>query len=597
MLMLAAGARAQVLLAVSGGYPLSPIEYEVPALPATLTGLSIGATVITPADSSELTSLLTGGTVDGTTLATAAAVGPVVISLDADATYTGEFTFPDLDQTDWIYVVSDEYDSLPLSGTRTSAADRTHMPLFKPADNGGAYNFWFATLHLAFGAQKYRFIGLAATYPTGSSDTGLGLFVAGKEFANHTSAAASDAEMPSDIIIDRCEFYGRDTSGEPDTKGVNFEVIGGAIVDSRIVDIACTSSDDPMGIEVTNGGRELLFQNLEVTASAENIILGGTDGYNDTINDVVIRRCWLHKPAEWFATHPTFDGYNRTIKNLLELKKTKRCLVEGCVLEDVGESDSGQRYTAFVLTVRNQSGGDPNAQIVDVNIRNNLIRRVGTAIAINTEDDLQDSLPTTRVWFHDNLAYDTNYYATWTALPYSPIYISCPDAPAASQPAVDLKIEHNTIAIGPDGVQKVSGNFMLLEFPVNEMLTRFVVKDNYGEGDGSISPRPAIYCTTDTDTQVGLEAACTSYNVTNNVFTGEDATEQSNYPAGHFFESDYTTVGFSNYATATGAADFELTSGSYRAGQVNDASDGTALGCDIPALVTATAHTIDGDWN
>jgi hypothetical protein len=578
--------------------PIPPIEYVVPTIPATLTALLVGKTRIDVTSAAELTSLLTGGTVDGTTLAAATDSTDAVIVL-ANTSYVGEFTFPALGSAFWVFVVSEDMDSLPASGTRTTEADRAFMPLFTASDNGGSYNFFFATLHMAFGAEKYRFIGVSATYPL-TSDIGLGLFVAGKENADLTGEIAADADIVTDVILDRCEFYGRDGAGYTDRKGVNFDVDGGAIIDGRILGIAGASGDDPMGIMVTFSGGNLLLQNLEVTASGENIIFGGTDGYRDVHENIVIRRCHLYKPRHWFAFDPSFDSYDRTIKNLLELKKASKVLIEGCVLEDVGESDSSQAYTAFVLTVRNQDGGDPGAVVEHVEARNCLVRNCGATMTITGENDGPTSLETNHIYAHDILSYNQNYWEQYGAITFPAYKIS---QMFEGRVYPNIRIEHVTAVIGPEGTANEYGNFVAIvaeNADVEDMLPGLVIQNNIAEGYAASTLREAIMMSRPGFTwaaNVGIPLITgDDYTVSNNVITGEDGDEQARYPAGNFFESTYSTIGFADYAGATEAADFELTSGSYRAGQANDATDGTDLGANIDAIVAATAGTISGVW-
>lgn len=578
--------------------PTPPEEYQVPSVPTTLAELLTGATRIDVASAAELTSLNTGGTVDGSTLAGAVATGPVVVVL-ANTDFNGSFTFPALANAHWIYFVTEDYDELPPSGTRTQEADRVSMPRFRAAENGGAANYHHAAMLVAHNSQKYRFIGIEATYLL-NSDTGLGIFVAGKSQVSLIGDFDSDSDVPRDIILDRCEFYGRGGAGYSDTKGVNFDVDGGAIVDSRIVEVAGNSGDDPMGIMVTFAGRNLMFNNLEVTASGENIIFGGTDGWRDVHTDIVIRRSYFHKPRHWFKNDPSYDGFNRTIKNLVELKKASRVLIEGCVLEDCGDTDSGQSLTAFTLTVRNQSGTDPNAVVEDVEIKNCLVRRVGAMVTMIGEDNNFPSLETNHIYIHDVVYYDQNFYsqfgeAFYSAITFSQMY--------AGRSYPHIRVEHNTVVLGPGGFSYQYGNFLRLLTNTSDILNvmpDFVMRDNIFEGYSASTLREAViavYTGGPWTPAQGFANICVDEITSNNLATGEDTTERNRYPAGNFFENTAATIGFANYAGATGVLDFLLTSGSYRAGQANDATDGKDLGADIAAVAAATEHTISGNWN
>lgn len=577
--------------------PIPPYEYPIPTVPSTFALLQSGATLFNITGASALTSLLTGGTISGATLSGAAASGPVVIKL-ANTHYSGSFTFPAVSNPNWIYVVSENYDSLPQQGTRTQSGDRANMPLFYAADNGGSYNFHFATLHMAYGAQKYRFIGLSATYPL-TSDEGLGVFAAGKASASFTGNFSSDADIPKDIIIDRCEIYGRDGAGYTDRKGVNFDVEGGAIIDSRIIGFAGNSSDDPMGIMVTFAGKNLVFDNLEVTASAENIIFGGTDGYRDVHDNIVIRRCWLHKPRHWFGVDPSYDGYPRTIKNLLEFKKASKVLVEDCVFEDVGESDSSQSLTAIVCTVRNQSSTDTGAIVEHVEIKNSLVRRCGMLLSIIGEDNNYPSLETNHLYMHDVLYYNQNYYYqyghpnVYPAIRISQYY--------TGRMYKNFRFEHNTVATAPEGTGYSFGNFLNLVGPnsgTTGVLPGLVVKNNIFDGYPALSPREAITVTYPGNgwpASVGIPLMSSGiYECNNNLAFGEDSTERARYPSGNFFETSHATAGFANYSGATSPIDFKLISGNYRAGQASGATDGTDLGANIDYIDSVYLNVMSG---
>lgn len=570
---LAGAAAGKVLIGVNTnsdpGEPIAPTEYSPPAAPANWAALISGRTVHTPDDSTELTSLLALETLDGDTLESGD-----VIALDADATYTGNFDFPDLGDSAWTYVVSDEYDSLPVSGTRATSAHTAAMAAVNVADT--------TPLRPAFGvvheASKYRFIGIKSTTPSTGKE-GYGMFQAGADTTALASRASTIAELPTDIIIDRCWFYGRDASGEDDRYGMWFNPNGGAVLDSTI-ELITGNQSDPIGIWAYMGSRIVLIQNCAVSASGENIILGGSDStIAENELDWVIRGNHLFKLPKWFDNDPTYDSYNRIIKNHLEIKKGRRVLIENNIMEDCGDEDDGQRLVAIALTPRNQSGGDTFAAVLDVEIRYNIIRRVGVIVTLMNHDG-SASENTERVWIHNNLAYSLNYYDQYGEADYPMFFIV--SSAFGTGTGNDLRITHNTFVNGPNGYVEQYGNFLLFEQQIDGW-DGLIVKDNIIEC-AHISERSAIYGGTSNVT-TALNNSCVDYDVDNNLFFHEAADVQASYPGTNLFEADNTGVGFDNFA----GDDYELTSLEYRAGQANDASDGEDMGADITEVLSRTS--------
>lgn len=570
------------------GAPTAPTEYSVPAIAANLTNLLSGATRIDVADSSELTSLTTGGTVDGTTLATAVAAGPVVIVLDHTTTYAGRFWFPDLDNADWIYVVPDTFDSLPAAGTRCTAADSANLAQANNIETAAA-QYQHPVFNIAHGAEKYRFIGIEFEPWAGSGmdiDVTLGCFQTGYGGTFNTNPADTDAELPSDIIVERCYFHGREAATKPDGSAIIWNCRGSAIIDSTIVDFSvgtnAVDNTESIGIFCFLGGEQYLLENCAISAAGINVIFGGSDSGMPNANprDVVIRGNHLFKEESWHTVDPGYDGYNRIIKNLLEFKKVQRALVEGNVLNTVLEDDGGQYATAIVATIRNQSGGDTDAVIEDVEITNNIIHDIGVVIRFNNTDSPNNSESVKRLWFHNNLAYDVGVSVVsgrylWFA------------SNTNGDPADYLSFTHNTFL-------KYNGTLNLY-WQINhegadDCWDNTLIQDNVfevGEISGTGDPGPTTsmdkwHITWDVSNNVSFDATVAAFPATGN-FDGSTVDRNTS--------PDANDINFVDWA----GGDFRLDPACvYAAGNANDATDGTDLGADIDAVETATAGAVSG---
>jgi hypothetical protein len=571
--------------------PIAPTEYTVPAIAANLTSLLSGATRIDVTSSAELTSLTTGGTVDGSVLATAAAAGPVVIVLDHTATFAGRFWFPDLNQANWIYVVPDTFDSLPASGTRCTAADSANCAQVDNIETTSA-NYQHPAFNIAHGAEKYRFVGIEFEPWAGRGseiDITLGCFQTGLGGTFNTNPADQYSELPTDIIVDRCYFHGREEATKPDRYAIVLGCSGGAIIDSTIIDFSvgtnAVANAESSVIFCYLGGDQYLIENNAISGAGENVIFGGTDSPlpNPNARDVVIRGNHFFKEVTWHISGAGYDGYNRIIKNLLEFKKVQRALVEGNVFETVGENDGGQQATAIVVTIRNQGGGDLDATVDDVEIRDNIFRDVGVPIRMANTDDIQESDSVKRLWFHNNLAYDIGY------LDVSGRYMWYGSG-SPLEAAIYVSFTHNTFL-------KYGGTlnpyWQINHEGSGDGFDNTLFRDNVFEigrisGTSDLGPLASMnkwHVTWDVSNNVSFDAASASFPPGMGNFDGSTVDRNTS--------PDANDINFADWA----GGDFRLDPACvYAAGNANDATDGTDLGADIDAVETATAGAVSGVW-
>jgi hypothetical protein len=140
-----------------------------------------------------------------------------VISLQAGATFTGNFRLPNKSGSDWIIIRSSAADAdLPSPGTRITPAKGSTMPkLISPNSDPVVYT--------DEGAHHYRFIGVEFGVAAGQNIYAIVAFG-----GDQTSLAQS----PDDLIIDRCYIHGNDTGNV--SRGVMLNCARAAVIDSYI---------------------------------------------------------------------------------------------------------------------------------------------------------------------------------------------------------------------------------------------------------------------------------------------------------------------------------------------------------------------------
>ena len=115
-----------------------------------------------------------------------------------------------------VLIRSSAYSSLPSPGNRVGPADASNMPCIVAPGTSSA-------ITAADGAHHYRFFGIEIKSGSGNNVTSL---------VTLGNAASSLANFPTDITFDRC--YIHNASGGSGRRGLWFDVIRGAIVDSYI---------------------------------------------------------------------------------------------------------------------------------------------------------------------------------------------------------------------------------------------------------------------------------------------------------------------------------------------------------------------------
>ncbi|HEX3160575.1 MAG TPA: hypothetical protein VHQ45_18800 [Gemmatimonadaceae bacterium] len=302
-----------------------------------------------------------------------------VISVQAGATFTGNFQLPKKSGSGWITIRSSAHGSLP-AGTRVGPAEATKMPKLV-APNGSA------ALRTAAGAHHYRLIGLEIRASTAVSSSNSLV-----EIGDGSGAQNTVAEIPTHIILDRSYVHG--TSSQTVKRCIGLHSAHSAIIDSYVSD--CHSkTQDSQAIGGWNGPGPYKIANNYLSGAGENIMFGGADPSISGMlpRDIEISRNHIHKPAAWKGKW--------LIKNLLELKIGQRVLVEGNVFEN--NWAAGQTGFAIVLKSTNQGGRATWSQTSDVTLRHNIIKNVAHGVNIAAKPEKYAAVKAARFVFTNNV--------------------------------------------------------------------------------------------------------------------------------------------------------------------------------------------------
>ncbi len=468
-----------------------------------------------------------------------------VISLEAGATFTGNFTLPNkpfnkdpgkapgkapdktpnnapnkapdkaMDGDQWIVIRSSADDKkLPPPGTRVTPAYAAAMPkLISPSSD--------PAIATAKGAHHYRFIGIE-----------IGVAPRVKLIYNivdFEGGQTSLSQVPHDMVIDRCYIHGDPSNNA--RRGVALNSASTAVIDSHISDIHEVGADS-QALCGWNGPGPFKITNNYLEGAGENVMFGGADPSIQNLipSDIEFRGNFVAKPLKWKVGHPSYAGIHWTIKNLFELKNAQRVLIDSNVFEY--NWTDGQTGTAIVFTPRNQDGGAPWSATQDVTFINNIVRHSGSGFNIAGRDDgAGTSEPSRRILIRNNLLEDISRSAWGGDGELFQIVGG----------AENITIDHNT--------GFADGNIITAEadkVPNKKLVfTNNIVKHNE-------------YGVIGTGTGVGMETLkrhFSSYVFQKNVIVGGQA---SSYPADNYFIKSVSEVGFTNMAKG----DYRLSSSS-----------------------------------
>ncbi len=453
------------------------------------------------------------------------------IVLEAGAMFAGPFILPKKLGDGWIHVRTSAIDRLPPPGQRVTPGDAVHMPKITVASGKDA------AIRTERSARGFRFVGIEVMPTPGQFVYNL------VEIGRGESAIA---DLPSDIIFDRCYIHGDPRAGG--RRGVAMNGVRIAVIDSHISDFKETVADT-QALWTYNTPGPLKIVNNYLEAAGENFMSGGADSRlpGTVPADIEIRRNHFAKPLAWI-------GQPLAVKNLLELKTGRRVLIEGNVLEN--SWPSAQSGYAILFTPRNQDGKAPWSVVEDVTFRLNKVVNVGQGITLSGRDERPSGITQRILIEHNVFEISRLRGADGRGL----LVIGGP---------VDITFRHNTVLIAAGG-----GTAVFVES--NPKADRFVFVDNllssgsYGFAGTGTGPGLAT-----------LDRYFSNTNFRNNAFIGGSG----NYPPGNFFPPGIPAVRFVDFA----GGNYRLAKGSpLRAA----ATDGKDIGADIEAVERAVAGVV-----
>ncbi len=246
----------------------------------------------------------------------AAAPGDTVV-LQAGATYVGNFALGEKSGAGWITVRSSDMAGLPAEGVRVTPANAGSMPKLMTSID-------YPTVRTVGAAHHWRLMGLEIGMINALS---YGLVTLG------SGSETSTAQLPHDLVIDRCWIHGRD--GAQVQNGVRLNSASTAIVDSSIDDCHATTFESHC-IGGFNGPGPFKIVNNHLGGSTIEVLFGGAVPAlaGCVPSDIEFRRNLCTKPLSWRPGDPSYAGTPWYVKNLFELKNAQRVLIEGNVLEN-----------------------------------------------------------------------------------------------------------------------------------------------------------------------------------------------------------------------------------------------------------------------
>jgi hypothetical protein len=376
------------------------------------------------------------------------------ITLQPGATYVGNFTLPDKGGAEWITIRPASM--VGPEGIRVDPRWSGKLPkLQSPNDQ--------PVLQTAPGAHHWKLV-LLEIQGGGSGD---GEIVA---LGSGSAAQRTLAQVPHDIVIDRCYIHGQPSVGAKRCVALNSAattVTGSHISECKRV------GQDAQAIAGWNGPGPFVITNNYLEGSAENIQFGGNDpSIPDLVPaDITITGNLISKPALWRKE-------NWQVKNLLELKNARRVKIAHNVLQYNWEA--AQSGFAILFTVRNQDGNCRWCQVEDVVFENNIVRHVAAGVSILGVDDKFPSRQTQSITIRHNLFQIDN--RLWGGNGYAFMINGGPRR---------IVIDHNTIVQeNGSGILQVEGP-QVLEFSYTNNLARHnafgMIGTDHGPGLDTIS--------------------------------------------------------------------------------------------------------------
>lgn len=456
------------------------------------------------------------------------------IQLVAGVTYTGNFVLPNKNGNQFITIRTAAADAHPRDGVRIEPPYAASLAKIQSPNGQPA-------LRTAPGAHHWR-LQLLEFLPTATSTADI------IALGDGGSAQKDAAQVPTQLIVDRCYIHGHPERGQK--RGIALNSGTTTITNSYISDIK-VKGQDSQAIAGWNGPGPYVIENNYLEGAGENFLLGGADPAIQGLvtEDVTFRRNHLAKPLSWRN-----EGWQ--VKNLFELKNARRVLVEGNLMEYSWQQ--AQVGYAILLTPRNQDGGAPWSVVENITIRRNVIRHAGGGMQIIGADTTHPSGSSRAIHVVDNLFYgiDSKRWGGTGA------FLLIGEGPS------DIVVEHNTVRQDGNIVMAYGGTKQdPMEIRGFRFRDNLVSYNEYGVHGADRAPGA--------DT---LQAFFPQAVFQNNGIAGGDS---KGYPGGNaFIDIQEFEQQFMN---ATGG-DFRLRPNSRFRGAASDRKD---LGADLAAIALA----------
>lgn len=234
------------------------------------------------------------------------------------------------------------------------------------------------------------------------------------------------------------------------------------------------------GIQLNDGGAgPYLFDNNFIDGYGLSFYVdaGGNNYSNDDVTWIRNHQIWNqdHRP-----TSPTWNGFRYDVRQLWEIKRGKRYLVKGNIMEG-NWSFQNNGPSIFLSGRPTYTLADQNVGIRDIMIRSNTIRHAASGWTCSGGGLPPDSVTVQRVVFENNLMHDINRYIYDDGGPsFSSSYM---DALPGCQ---DLTVRNNTM-----GLSLGRGPWLMLIGGGTILGGKMTMIDNimylsYGEAGGGI---------------------------------------------------------------------------------------------------------------
>lgn len=487
------------------------------------------------------------------------------IYLEAGGTYAGPVVLKSKDGTGCITIRTNTDDDLLPSYNRVAPGQVALMAkITAPGSN-------LTAIETEDGASYYKLIGLEITPVNGAAATS-NLIVLG------STTQSSLSQVPHHIELDRLYVHSAGTSSLKRCIELNS---ASTTIKNSYVSGCKNVGQDAQAIAGWNGPGPYSITNNYLEGSTENVLFGGADTTITNLipSDIYFGQNYVAKPFAWrnpndglIVANGAWDSSTWAVKNLFELKSSKRVLIEGNIFE--GSWPQGQSGYALVVTVRNQDGANPWNTVEDVTVRHNIVKDATQGMQLFGADDTNSSQSTKRIHIHNNLWRNIGYPLTAVTDGYGRGILVINDI----APVANLIVEHNT--------------FFQLGIPLSPG------NDSANSKNTGLYWRNNIHWHNDygiLGAGVGTGNPTLNGYFTSPVYLGNAMVEQqfpASYPAGNFDPANLAAVGFTGVSDRFGAGtDWGLTGGS---SLHNAGTDGTDVGINWPTVQTETSIAVSG---